>query len=238
VVKFIKIVKMNDVIKKEKYSPEFLKGLFKYSLGEDIANAVTHVVGCIFSIYAIVSLSYISAVYGHALDIVAYVLYGVSILFMFLMSTLYHSMVNPTARIVFKRLDHIAIFVLISGSYMPYVFSLLKTTHAYVIYGIVLFFAGIGIIFKSVYAGKFKKTSTLIYIAMGWCSLYLLPQIWHQLAKPGMWLLIASGITYTFGGILYGFTKFKYSHMVWHILVLGGAVCMFVSINFFILQYR
>ncbi|MCX8514246.1 MAG: hemolysin III family protein, partial [Burkholderiales bacterium] len=129
---------MNVMPKKHKYDAEFLNTLFKYSLGEDIANAVTHVVGCVFSIYAIVSLSYIAAVYGHAIDIVAYVLYGISILFMFLMSTLYHSMVNPTARIVFKRLDHIAIFVLIAGSYMPYVFSLLKSTHAYIIYGIVL----------------------------------------------------------------------------------------------------
>ena len=229
---------MHVIDKPSKYSKEYLKKLFQYSLGEDIANSVTHIVGSFFGLYAIINLTWVAGRYGNSVDAAAFIVYGISILFMFLMSTLYHSMINHTARIVMKRMDHIAIFVLITGSYTPYVFSLLKTTHAYLIYFIMLFSAIIGIIFKSMYAGKFKKTSTLIYIFMGWGSLYLLPQIWHVFPRVGLIFMVMSGLIYTAGALLYAFAKFKYAHMIWHILVLLGVIFMYISICFFILQYR
>lgn len=229
---------MNVIDRPSKYSRDYLTKLFQYTLGEDIGNTVSHIVGSFFGLSALITLTWVSGRYGNWLDSLVFIFYGLSILFMFLMSALYHSMINHTARSVFKKLDHIAIYVLIVGSYAPYVFSLLKTTRAYVIFIIMAVVMVIGIIFKSLYVGKFKKTSTLIYVIMGWGSLYLLPEIVSGIPKTGLMFMVASGLTYTLGALLYVFGKFKFSHMVWHLFVIFGVVFMYISIGFFILQYR
>ena len=229
---------MNSKDTKIEHSKEYLKEIFKYSLGEDIANAVTHTVGVFFSLYALVSLAWVAGKYGNPVDTFAFVFYGATILFMFLMSALYHSMVHYKARVVFKRMDHIAIFILIIGSYTPYVFSLIKTTSAYILYTVLVIIGIIGIVFKSIYAGKRKKLSTFIYFMMGWGAFCLLPQIIKTASKPCLYLMLISGITYSIGGIIYARAKFKYSHMVWHLMVLIGVTPMYIYINFFIIQYR
>ncbi|MCC2625828.1 MAG: hypothetical protein K0R14_1701 [Burkholderiales bacterium] len=229
---------MHVIDRPSKYSREYLAKLFQYTLGEDIANAVSHIVGSFFGLAALINLTWIAGRYGNWLDAIAFIVYGLSILFMFLMSTLYHSMVNHTARSVFKKLDHISIYVLIVGSYAPYVFSLLKTQRAYVVFIIMTVVMVLGIVYKSLYAGRFKKTSTLIYVVMGWGSLYLLPQIVADIPKTGLAFMIAGGMAYTSGALLYAFGKFKFSHMVWHLFVILGVVFMYISIAFFILQFR
>lgn len=229
---------MHVIDRPSKYTKEHLQKLFQYTLEEDIANSVTHIVGSFFGLYAIISLSWVAGRYGNLVDAAAFVIFGISILFMFVMSAIYHSMLNHTARTVFKRMDHIAIYILITGSYTPYVFSLLKTERAYIVYGVLLFLTIVGIIFKSLYAGRFKKSSTLVYVFMGWGSLYLLPQIWKIMHSAGLVFMVAGGITYTLGALFYAFGKFKYVHMIWHLFVLLAGVFMFISINFFILQYR
>ncbi|MEN9946766.1 MAG: hypothetical protein RLZZ293_1152 [Pseudomonadota bacterium] len=224
--------------KSSKYSTEQLARLFPYSLGEDIGNAVTHCVGAAMSLGLLISLAWIAGRYGNNVDGIAFIFYGISILFMFTMSTIYHSMVNHIARDVLKRMDHIAIFVLILGSYTPYVFSLLNTKLAYSIYAGLWVLAIIGIVFKALYAGRYKKISTLVYVLMGWASLILLPQIIAKLPTLGVIFFVASGLIYTIGAIFYALSKFKYSHMVWHIFVLLAVIFMYISIGFFILQYR
>lgn len=221
-----------------RYSEEHLKRLFPYSLGEDIGNAVTHCVGSFLAIGMMLSLAWIAGRYGAAIDGFAFIFYGITILFMFVMSTVYHSMVHHTARNVMKRLDHVAIFILILGSYTPYVFSLLKTHLAYIVYSVLVVLTVLGVIFKAIYAGHFKKTGTLIYVLMGWASLILLPQIFAKLPLMGIIFFVASGLTYTLGALFYAFSKFKYSHMVWHIFVIVAVIFMYVSIAFYILQYR
>lgn len=229
---------MHVIDRPSKYSREHLKKLFQYTLEEDIANSVTHIVGSFFGLYALINLSWVAGRYGNWVDAIAFITFGLSIIFMYVMSAIYHSMTNHTARTVFKRMDHIAIYVLITGSYTPYVFSLLKTERAYVVYAVLVFLTIIGIIFKSVYAGKFKKTSTLVYVFMGWGAVYLLPQIWGLMHPAGLWFMVAGGATYTLGALFYAFGKFKYVHMVWHLFVIFAGVFMFISINFYILQYR
>ena len=222
----------------KKYSHDYLKKLFQYSLGEDIANAVSHTVGVFFGLYALINLTWVAARYGNWLDSLAFITYGLTILFMFLMSTLYHSMINPTARSVFKKLDHISIYILILGSYTPFVFSLLRTNRAYVIYLVLGICTLIGVIFKALHAGKFKKLSTLLYIMMGWGSILLLPKIWQIMPIAGICFFIAGGLAYSIGALLYAFGKFKYVHMVWHIFVIFGVVFQYIAIAFFIVQYR
>ncbi len=229
---------MNIIDRPSKYSKEYLKKLFQYSLGEDIANAVTHTVGSFFGLYALITLSWISGHYGNWLDSFAFIFYGLTLLIMFLMSTLYHSMINHTARSVFKKLDHISIYVLILGTYTPYIFSLLKTRSAYTVYLILITMTVLGIIFKTFYAGRFRYFSTITYLIMGWSAIGLLPQIVHKINIYGLYFLLFGGAMYSIGAIIYAFAKFKYSHMVWHIFVIFGALFHYISITFFILQYR
>ncbi len=223
---------------KRTYPEDVLKELFSYTLGEDIANAVSHCIGSFFGLAALISLTWIAGHYGDAMDTWAFIFYGSSILFLFLMSTIYHSMINPTARIVFKRLDHIAIYILILGSYTPYVFSVLRTPMAYLIYTILAIVTVIGIILKALYAGRYDKTSTLIYVLMGWAALFIFPQLFKIMPFNGLLFLVLGGITYTVGAILYAFGTFKYSHALWHIFVIVAAVFQYISIAFYILQYR
>ncbi len=231
---------MEQIKKKPKanYTPEQLARLFPYSLGEDIGNAVTHCVGAFIALGLLISLTWIAGRYGNWLDALSYIFYGISILFMFVMSTVYHSMVNHVARNVLKRLDHVAIFILILGSYTPYVFSLLRDNRSYITYAILAVLTVIGVVFKAIYAGRFKKTGTLIYILMGWASIILLPQIIAKLSYMGVVFLVGSGVIYSVGALFYAFSKFKYSHMVWHIFVILAVLSMYLSVAFFILQYR
>ena len=221
-----------------KYSSEQQGRLFPYSVAEDIANAVTHAVGSCLALAMLISLAWIAGRYGNTVDSAAFIFYGLSIVFMFVMSTVYHSMTNHIARSVLKRMDHSAIFVLIIGSYTPYVFCLLKSQLAYVLYLVLVILMVIGIIFKALYAGKFKKIGTLVYVLMGWASVLILPQIIAQLSFWGVTCFIASGIIYTIGALCYAFSKFKYSHMLWHIFVMLAVVMMYCSVAFCILQLR
>ncbi len=223
--------------KPSRFSPEQLTRLFPYSLGEDIGNAVSHCVGSLVALGLLISLAWIAGRYGDWLDGLAFVFYGITILFMFVISTVYHSMTNHVARNVMKRMDHVAIFILIIGSYTPYVFSLLNTTRGYITYICLSALAVVGIVFKAIYAGRFKKIGTLIYVLMGWASLILLPQIIAKLPTPGVIFFIASGLIYTIGALFYAFSKFKYSHTIWHLFVLVAVICMYCSIAFFILQH-
>lgn len=227
-----------NIEKTSKFGPEQLTRLFPYSLGEDIGNAVTHCVGSFVALGLLISLAWIAGRYGDWLDGLAFVFYGITILFMFVISTVYHSMTNHSARNVMKRMDHVAIFILIIGSYTPYVFSLLNTPRGYITYICLSILTVVGVVFKAIYAGRFKKTGTLIYVLMGWASLILLPQIVAKLPTMGVVFFVASGLIYTIGALFYAFSKFKYSHMVWHIFVLVAVISMYLSIALYILQYR
>ena len=229
---------MHIIDKPSKYSKEYLKKLFQYTLGEDIGNAVTHTVGGFFGLYAIINLSWIAGRYGNWVDSIAFIFYGLTILFMFVMSALYHSMLNHTARSVFKKMDHIAIYWHILGTYTPYIFSLLKTREGYIIYACLLLLSIVGAVFKSFYAGRYKIVSTIIYVIMGWAIVWILPSLIHKLNPYGLFFLTLGGVFFTLGAMIYAFSKFKFSHMIWHIFVILGVVSHFTSVTFFILQYR
>lgn len=231
---------MNEAIlnKPSKYSREHVLNLFQYTVGEDVANAVSHGLGVLFTVYAIANMAFIVGRYGNNVDIAAFGMYGFGMLLMFLMSTLYHSMINHTARDIFKRLDHAAIYVMIVGSYTPYVFSLVKTTQAYVIYTVLFVVMLVGVIYKVLVIKETAIISTAIYILMGLASVMLIPEMVQHMPMPGIILMVVSGALYIIGAILFEVASFKYMHALWHLFVIGGVVTMWVSINFFILQYR
>lgn len=200
-----------------------------YTKGEEIFNMVSHIVGGVAGIATIVLCSVFGAIRHNPYGIVSGIIFGVSMLFLYTMSSLYHGLKpNSKSKKVFQILDHCAIFVLIAGSYTPFALCTLReysTALGWVIFGVIWGFAILGITLNSIDLKKYKIFSMICYLVMGWCIIVrgdLLPQL---LGIPGFALLLAGGIVYTIGAILYGMgKKHKYVHSIFHICVFLGNV--------------
>ncbi|XMB86119.1 hemolysin III family protein [Mycoplasmatota bacterium WC44] len=214
---------------------ELVQENVKYELWEDLANAISHGLGVVFGIIALIRLTYIASVNGSVVDVIAFSLYGVSILFMFTMSTVYHSIRNPKVKKVFRRLDHSMVYLLILGTYTPFVFTSLNTKLAHIVYIILAVITILGIVYKSLFINKFKILSTLMYVIMGWLCVMLISQLLERLPSQSIFFLVLGGVIYTAGAVIYAFSKFKYHHLIWHIFVLLGAISHYISIAYFVL---
>ncbi len=204
--------------------------LYRYTIEEDVLNAITHGIGAVLAYIGTLVLVSLSSANGFSTAvIVAMAIYGTSMTTMFLMSCLYHSIFHDMTRSVFKRLDHAAIYLMISGTYAP-VSVLIGTPTAYVILFLVYLFSIIGICLKVFYAGRFKKLSTVIYIMLGWMAVFEISGIMATLNSLQLGLLIAGGVVYTIGAIIYALSNFKYHHGIWHILVVIAALCHFMML--------
>jgi hemolysin III len=203
----------------------------KYSKGEDLANSITHFLGAGLSIAAIAILAYRATKLGNAKHVVSFVIFGVSLLLLYTMSAVYHLLPQDSkARKVFKILDHSAIYVLISGSYTPYLLTIIQGISAWVIFGIQWGLTTAGILFKIKFAGRFKLFSTIIYLIMGWMIVFVFKNLKTNLPPLPLNLLIASGITYSVGTIFYMMKKVPYTHAIWHLFVMGGSILNFLSV--------
>lgn len=208
--------------------------LFPYTLGEDIANSVSHGVAALIATMMQVVLINKASLEHSFSDVVILAVYGYTIIMMFLMSCLYHGIRHYTTRDVFKRLDHSFIFLMILASYAPIVFLGIQTTLSYIVFALLSVVTIIGVVFKAFFAGRFKVLSTIIFVVMGWSSLLLIPQMMASLPSEFMSLLILGGLFYTIGAILYAVAKFKYSHFVWHLFVIAGAFSHYFAILLYI----
>ncbi len=208
--------------------------LYKYTVGEDIANAISHGVSAIFAYVGLIYLVYTSAINGSTIDVIAFSIYGTSLLFMFLMSTLYHAIFHDMTRSIFKRLDHSAIFVLIAGTYVPFTFTVINDLMSYIILGVLVLIAILGIVLKTFFVGRFKVVSTLVYVFMGWLIIFEIKPLISNLSQNALIFLVAGGVIYTLGAIIYAISKFKYHHFVWHIFVTLAAICHYIVIAFYI----
>lgn len=201
-----------------------------YSKGEEIANAITHGIGVVLSIVALVLLVVFSSLKGTALHIVSFSIYGTSMLLLYTASTLVHSFPPGKAKQVFEALDHSCIYIFIAGTYTPIVFHMVQGVLGWVLFGIVWGLSVFGVVFKSMFASKYMYTSTLVYIVMGWCIIVAWKPLTSNLSPEGVKLLVIGGILYTVGTIFYVWRKFKYHHAVWHLFVLAGSVVHFFTI--------
>lgn len=200
-----------------------------YTKGEEIFNMVSHIVGGVAGIVTIVLASVIGGIHHNPYGIVSGIIFGISMIFLYTMSSLYHGLSpNTKAKKVFQILDHCAIFILIAGSYTPFALCTLReysTSLGWTIFGIVWGFAVLGIILNSIDLKKFKLFSMICYLAMGWCIIIkgnILPEL---LGMAGFILLLLGGIIYTIGAILYGVgKKHKYMHSVFHLCVFLGNI--------------
>jgi hemolysin III len=205
------------------------------TIGEEIANSITHGIGWVFGISALVLLIVFSSMYGDPWYIVSCTIYGVGLVLMYANSTMYHSLQGPRVKKVFKILDHCAIYFLIAATYTPYTLTILRGPWGWTLFGIVWGGFILGSVFKAFSAGKFKWVSVVIYIALGWCVLLAIGPLIRNLPYEGLILLLAGGICYSLGALIYAKKGVKYSHAVWHLYVLLGSIFHFFSVFFYVI---
>lgn len=212
-----------------------------YTKGEEIFNMVSHIVGGALAIAAVTLCVIMAAIHKNVWGVVSGAIYGASLVILYTMSSLYHGLRPNKAKKVFRVIDHCSIFLLIAGTYTPFMLSGLRPHRpgiAWTIFGIIWAAAILGIVLNSVNMKKFKVFSMICYIAMGWCvALVSKPMIDHFDAGCLLFLLLG-GIAYTVGAVLYGVGKkfkIKYMHSIFHLFVLAGSILHFFSILFYLM---
>ncbi|GEA59837.1 PAQR family membrane homeostasis protein TrhA [Vibrio comitans] len=207
----------------------------QYSKNEEIANSVTHGAGMIFGIVALVLL--LQKALAHRADtmtIASMAIYGSSMIVLFLASTLYHAVPHQRAKRWLKTFDHSAIYLLIAGSYTPFLLVSLRTPLAIGLMIVIWSIAILGIVMKLAFVYRFKRFSLISYIVMGWLSLIVVYQLAITLHSGGLALLAAGGLIYSLGIVFYVNKRIPFNHAIWHCFVLGGAVCHFLAIYFYV----
>lgn len=208
----------------------------KYSLSEELLNAISHGLGALFGIVGTVLCIVKAANTGDPWRIVSGSIFGVTVLLLYLMSCLYHALKVNMAKRVFRVIDHCTIFLLIAGTYTPFTLVTLRGTAGWVLFGIVWGMAVLGITLNAVNLKKFSKISVACYLVMGWAIIAAFQPLAEALAPQGVSLLIWGGIAYTVGAILYGIgAKVKYFHSVFHFFCLAGTVLHFFAIYLYVL---
>ena len=208
---------------------------YKYTFSEEVANSITHGLGILFSITALTMLVSYSTLNGGVLHVVASSIYGATLIFMYSASTLYHSVFHIKAKAVLKQLDHAAIYLLIAGTYTPYFLINLRETSVWYLFKFIWAFAALGVFFEFVHIKALKKISLLLYLAMGWLAVFIVPAMMDTVAMTGLYLLIAGGLAYSLGVLFYVWEKLPHNHAIWHVFVLAGSVLHFCSIFFYVI---
>lgn len=200
----------------------------RYSIGEEIANSVTHGIGAGLAVAALVLLS-IRAASRPDVSVTSYVIFGVSLIVLYLASTLYHAL-PAGAKNVFGVFDHASIFILIAGTYTPYCLSVLKGWVGWTIFGIIWGLAVLGIVLYAVFGRKARLVTTIMYIIMGWLIMSTTRELKTVMSPLSFRFLVWGGMVYTIGCVFYGLKKIKWMHSIWHLFVLGGSILHFFSI--------
>jgi hemolysin III len=206
-----------------------------YTVGEEIANSITHGIGAILSVAGLTLLVVLAALHGDVWRIVSFSIYGSSLVILYLASTLYHSIQHPKVKRVFRIFDHSAIYLLIAGSYTPFALVSMRGPLGWTILGVVWGLSVMGIVFKTFFIGRFEKIATAAYVLMGWLCVVTFQQLFAAIGSGGMMWLVLGGVAYTGGVIFYAWQKLPYNHAIWHLFVLGGSICHFFAILFHVL---
>jgi len=198
------------------------------SLGEEIANSISHGVGALAVLGAAPILIVAAHRRGDAQDVIAAAVFAASMLLLYLTSTLYHALPRNMAKRVFRVLDHGAIYLLIAGTYTPFTLGVLRGKWGWTLFGLVWSLAILGIVLKAVGGLSYPRLSTIFYIAMGWLCLVAARPLWLHVPLSGLLWLMAGGVAYTSGVAFYALDR-RYTHFVWHLFVLAGTSCHFFA---------
>ena len=208
----------------------------KYSLGEEIMSAITHGIGALLSVAALVICIVFSAISGSALSVVSSCIYGTTLIILYTMSTLYHSLKVNNAKRVFRIIDHCSIYLLIAGTYTPFTLLALPKTIGLILFTIIWIIVILGIVLNSIDLKKFRVVSFISYLILGWIIVFAFKPLTEAVDKPGIMLLVAGGFCYTVGCIFYGAgNKIKYMHSIFHLFVLAGSILHFFSILLYVI---
>ena len=201
---------------------------------EEKLNALTHAIGALFGIVALVLLIVFN---NNKTDwsLFSVMVYGISIIVLFSASTLYHSVTNKKKKHYFRIIDHISIYFLIAGTYTPVLLISLEQTLGWTLFWIVWAIAAFGVILKLFFTGKFEIFSTLLYLVMGWLIVFDFSNLSEIIGSNGILFLFAGGLSYTVGIIFYAIQKIPYNHVIWHLFVLAGAIFHFFMIFYFVI---
>ena len=200
------------------------------SLGEEVANAVSHGLACLLALAALPVLVINAARHGDAAQVVAASLFAGSMILLYFVSTLYHALPPGSAKRWFNRLDHASIYLFIAGSYMPFLFGVLGGPWGWSLFGIVWAAAAVGVAAKLLDRLRHPLWSTGLYVAMGWVALVAAAPLIERMSGPGLTWLVAGGLSYTAGAVVFLFdSKVRYAHFVWHLFVMGGSTCHFCA---------
>ena len=201
-----------------------------YPLIEEIANCATHGLGALLSLAGLVVLLVFAAMHGTGRHLVGFAVFGGTLILLYLASTLYHGFPQPRLKRLFKKLDHAAIFLLIAGTYTPFLVLRIKGTMGWSLLGIVWGLAVLGVAFKCMSATRFRRLSVGVYLGMGWLCLVAVKQMLASVPPLGLVLLLLGGLSYTLGVVFYVWKRLPFNHALWHCFVLAGSTFHYFSV--------
>lgn len=207
----------------------------RYSMREEIASSVTHGIGILLSLVALITMVIYAVRYGTVWHIIGATVFGCGLLMAYTSSTLYHSFQKVKVKAVFRILDHVSIFILIAATYTPFTLINLRGSLGWSLFGIVWGLAFFGIIFECTSLRRFRLASIILYLGMGWIMIVALKPMLAMVQTGGLILLLAGGLAYTIGCLFYAWRRLPYNHAIWHLFVLAGSVCHFFAILFYVL---
>ncbi len=202
----------------------------RQTLGEEIANSVTHGIALAASLAGLPVLLMFGAARRSPWSLVGACVFAAAMVLLYASSTLYHALPESRAKRVFRVLDHAAIYLLIAGTYTPFTLGVLRGLWGWILFGTVWATAAFGIAYKA-FGGthRFPQLSTMLYVGMGWLIVIAIRPLVTRVAAPGIWLLVAGGLLYT-GGVAFFAARRRYAHAVWHLFVIGGNTCHFLAV--------
>ena len=206
-----------------------------YSVAEAIAHAITHGVGLLLSIAALVTLVVFASSRGDAWHIVSVSIYGATLVLLYTASTFYHALTRPRAKSVFRILDHAAIYLLIAGTYTPFALVNLRGGWGWTLFGLVWGLAALGVVLEATAKQRFRILSIALYLGLGWIAAIAVKPLLHSVESRGIVLLVAGGLAYTGGVAFYGWRRLRYHHAVWHMFVLVGSLFHFFAVLFYVI---
>ena len=201
-----------------------------YTRGEELANVWTHGIGAALSAVGFGVLVTLTGRHGDVWRVTATAIFGGTLVLLYLSSTLYHSFRGEQVKRLLRKFDHASIFLLIAGTYTPFLLVNLRGPWGWSLLGVIWGLAIAGVALKFWLTGRFRIASTLLYVGMGWLVLIALRPLMRAISTEALWLLVAGGLCYTVGTVFYLWKRLPYHHAIWHLFVLGGSVCHFFAV--------
>lgn len=202
---------------------------------EEKLNVLSHGVGFVLSILGLVLLIDRASDFGNSILLASFSIFGASMILLYAASTFYHSATNKKIRYRLNILDHAAIYILIAGTYTPFALVTIQGVAGWSMFGVVWAMAITGVILKLFFTGRYHTISTIMYVVMGWIIVFAIKPLLENLELPGLLWLFAGGIAYTVGAVIFSVDKIRFNHAIFHLFVLAGSFCHFLSIYFYVL---